>query len=533
MGPGIPGLESKTFYKMFEEMAFAIQALTGSDDWGRVVYGKHIQLETELVRLIPKGDPIPPNLRNGVYLRGNGGTLYTLNDGRVARVTNMSTIPGPVFDHPDVIEQLPHESEPPGEPIFRELNETEIKNADHSRWRIPNPIPTTGGRSTLGMVDGSKLDPVSFTGKYERHPIENDWHIGEITLDSNRQLRWTNHAGVSWSIETPTTLSFETWQNKVVTPLKLGADNPYRDEPEGGQFRFFDRREDSLLGFWFQGEFYTLAGATHKATRCIHWEEYRKLHQPRYRETFSPDDVPMRLGRDQLPYRHTVRFPSTITPEAQFLPPWGVSSVVVLSDWWAKRPTTIKVFGDPVGQHSAGIVMLGQKLFLTNDPKCCGVSGTEECTEPEKVSKLVVPLDGIQWLHELTVEIDGCLSDSGEVNLYSIEVRGYSYNCFLSSACMRARGLPDDCEDLTVLRAFRDNWLARQPGGNAAIREYYDIAPGIVRAIDARPDAAELYADIYDGLVGRAVTLIRDSHFQEAAAGYRHFVESLRKRLGL
>lgn len=31
-----------------------------------------------------------------------------------------------------------------------------------------------------------------------------------------------------------------------------------------------------------------------------------------------------------------------------------------------------------------------------------------------------------------------------------------SSGCYLTSACVNAKGLPDDCEELTVLRNFRD-----------------------------------------------------------------------------
>lgn len=37
--------------------------------------------------------------------------------------------------------------------------------------------------------------------------------------------------------------------------------------------------------------------------------------------------------------------------------------------------------------------------------------------------------------------------------------------CYLTTACVAARGLPDTCTELQTLRAFRDGVLARQPGG--------------------------------------------------------------------
>ena len=44
--------------------------------------------------------------------------------------------------------------------------------------------------------------------------------------------------------------------------------------------------------------------------------------------------------------------------------------------------------------------------------------------------------------------------------------------CYLTSACVMAKGLPDHCEELETLRVFRDEYLAGQPGGRAEIEQY-------------------------------------------------------------
>lgn len=38
---------------------------------------------------------------------------------------------------------------------------------------------------------------------------------------------------------------------------------------------------------------------------------------------------------------------------------------------------------------------------------------------------------------------------------------GNSSGCYLTSACIFAKGLKDDCHELTTLRQFRDQWLAK------------------------------------------------------------------------
>lgn len=55
--------------------------------------------------------------------------------------------------------------------------------------------------------------------------------------------------------------------------------------------------------------------------------------------------------------------------------------------------------------------------------------------------------------------------------------------CFLTTAVTSMRGEADDGPTLTVLRQFRDGWLAGTEEGRALIAEYYVLAPGIVSAI--------------------------------------------------
>ncbi len=68
--------------------------------------------------------------------------------------------------------------------------------------------------------------------------------------------------------------------------------------------------------------------------------------------------------------------------------------------------------------------------------------------------------------------------------------------CFLTTACCELLCLPDDCFELRALRRFRDNVLARAPGGGAAIAEYYRTAPLILQALqgpERNPRLLRLY----------------------------------------
>jgi hypothetical protein len=98
--------------------------------------------------------------------------------------------------------------------------------------------------------DTLALDDV--LGNYERNPVENPWHAGDILLDGS-PLRWLNNAGVSWSL-TPDLPS---------GALQIGSDCPYYDPNVNNDFRLALKREPQfgdltteLEGFSFLGELY-------------------------------------------------------------------------------------------------------------------------------------------------------------------------------------------------------------------------------------------------------------------------------------
>ena len=100
--------------------------------------------------------------------------------------------------------------------------------------------------------------------------------------------------------------------------------------------------------------------------------------------------------------------------------------------------------------------------------------------------------------------------------------------CFLTSACVEAKNLPDDCRELTVLRSFRDNYMRNTERGSEEICEYYHVAPAIVEKIKALPDAVSIFENIYNQLVLPCVELIDRGENELAHSKYRDYVNMLR-----
>lgn len=105
-----------------------------------------------------------------------------------------------------------------------------------------------------------------------------------------------------------------------------------------------------------------------------------------------------------------------------------------------------------------------------------------------------------------------------------------SGGCFLTSACVEAKGLPDDCYELTTLRKFRDEYITNQEGGKCEIAHYYHVAPAIVERIKKSSNAMATFEKIYADLVIPCVKLIEDGDYVSAHNKYREYVTMLERR---
>lgn len=98
--------------------------------------------------------------------------------------------------------------------------------------------------------------------------------------------------------------------------------------------------------------------------------------------------------------------------------------------------------------------------------------------------------------------------------------------CFITTACVKAKGLSDDCYELQTLRDFRDTYMQTLVNGNAMIERYYDIAPKIVASIKEQPNASDILAGLYQRVV-ESVKLIEAKRYSEALQNYIAVVREL------
>ena len=102
--------------------------------------------------------------------------------------------------------------------------------------------------------------------------------------------------------------------------------------------------------------------------------------------------------------------------------------------------------------------------------------------------------------------------------------------CYLTTACVNHKGLPDDCVELTTLRGFRDKYMSQTEQGKEDINEYYRTAPAIVESIDNSEEAGEVYEQLYSDVIVPCVELIQNGKNDEAYEKYKIMVKTLKEK---
>lgn len=102
--------------------------------------------------------------------------------------------------------------------------------------------------------------------------------------------------------------------------------------------------------------------------------------------------------------------------------------------------------------------------------------------------------------------------------------------CFLTTATCEVKGYPDDCEVLNTFRAYRDNILRNERGGEALIAEYYSIAPEIVRRIAHSDNPMQTYNLMWDEYLYPCYNMLIKQDYSGAKALYIELVGMLDRK---
>ena len=100
--------------------------------------------------------------------------------------------------------------------------------------------------------------------------------------------------------------------------------------------------------------------------------------------------------------------------------------------------------------------------------------------------------------------------------------------CFITTATCLSAGKADNCEELTIMRLFRDEWLLNQPDGAYLIEDYYRTDPTKVEKINQQPDRTLIYATIYQKYILPCVQCAKEKRFNDSKRIYVDMVTTMK-----
>ncbi len=123
--------------------------------------------------------------------------------------------------------------------------------------------------------------------------------------------------------------------------------------------------------------------------------------------------------------------------------------------------------------------------------------------------------------------------DSGHIEAsdYMIIKQGFKNKlCFVTTAVCTGLHKPPDCRELIMMKRYRDDYLLRQEDGERLIREYYDIAPTIVKRIAKEDDPETVYHFLWDNYISRCIVLLEEEKPEECRDIYTQMMNFLRQK---
>lgn len=101
---------------------------------------------------------------------------------------------------------------------------------------------------------------------------------------------------------------------------------------------------------------------------------------------------------------------------------------------------------------------------------------------------------------------------------------GLGGGCYITTAICETSGKADDCHELTMMRKFRDEWLAKQPDGMYVINDYYETAPQIVSEINKRSDRNTIYSFLDRHFLKKCISFIEKDKMFDCKKCYMDMV---------
>jgi len=99
--------------------------------------------------------------------------------------------------------------------------------------------------------------------------------------------------------------------------------------------------------------------------------------------------------------------------------------------------------------------------------------------------------------------------------------------CFITTAVCSSLNKPDDCDELMTMRWYRDKIKSEDADMAELIKEYYRVAPGVVKKIDKESNASQIYRGLWENSISKIYRSLKQEKYRDATLRYIDMFENL------
>lgn len=102
--------------------------------------------------------------------------------------------------------------------------------------------------------------------------------------------------------------------------------------------------------------------------------------------------------------------------------------------------------------------------------------------------------------------------------------------CYVTTAVCQSLGKNENCDEIKLLKNYRDTFLISEPDGKELIDTYYDIAPTIVNRINKCSDSEKIYEQIYKNYISPCIGYIEADRLSDCKELYVNMMHNLKTK---
>lgn len=169
-------------------------------------------------------------------------------------------------------------------------------------------------------------------------------------------------------------------------------------------------------------------------------------------------------------------------------------------------------------------------------PYVCAWNGKLLCQGTAEGGSNTIPNDYDKALFYTEFAYNCGIEEAAEVYNYlhkhlpeEINAKKYTSDseCYITTAVCNSFGKADDCYELVMLRNFRDFYLLKTECGEQLVKEYYCMAPKIVKKIDQLPERDNIYLEIWETYLQHCIKFIQTNELEACKNLYVKMVKQL------